>query len=147
MIMGKQQRIGVYINMLNCKLIKILSANFRRAGINLTCEQFIVMDTLWRQGKMTQSAIAAMMHKDKNSITQFIDSLERKKLVRRLERPSDRRINDIEVTEQGEALREKTIKVATGTMHIVLKGFSGNELDAFENMLALIDANIDKADL
>lgn len=144
--MGKQQRIGVYINMLNCKLIKLLSANFRKYGINLTSEQFIVMDTLWRQGKMPQSSIAAMMHKDKNSITQFIDSLERKKLVHRRERPTDRRVNDIEVTEQGEALREKTIKVATDTMYTVLKGFSADNLETLEKMLELIDANIDNAD-
>ena len=32
-------------------------------------------------------------------------------------------------------------------MHAVLKGFSVNDLDALENMLALVDANIDKADL
>ena len=145
--MGKQQRIGVYINMLNCKLIKLLSASFKKSGINLTSEQFIVMDTLWRQGKMTQSSIAAMMHKDKNSITQFVDSLERKKLVRRRERPTDRRVNDIEVTEQGEALREKTIKLATDTMHTVLKGLSASDLDALEDMLVLIDANIDNANL
>ena len=145
--MGKQQRIGVYINMINCKLIKLLSASFRKSGINLTCEQFVVMDTLWRQGKMTQSTIAAMMHKDKNSITQFIDSLERKKLVRRHERPTDRRVNEIEVTEQGESLREKTIKVATDTMHMVLKGLSVSDLDALEKLLSLIDANIDNANL
>lgn len=144
--MGKRQRIGVYINMLNCKLIKLLSANFKKNGINLTSEQFIVMDTLWRQGKMPQSSIAAMMHKDKNSITQFIDSLEKKKLVRRCERPVDRRVNDIEVTEEGEALREKTLKVATDTMRVVLNGFSSDDMDAIERMLSLIDTNINNAE-
>ena len=132
--------------MLNCKLIRLLSANFKKNGINLTSEQFIVMDTLWRQGKMPQGSIAAMMHKDKNSITQFIDSLEKKKLVRRCERPVDRRVKDIEVTEEGEALRERTIEVATDTMCNVLKGFSSEELDSLERILSLIDANIDNAE-
>lgn len=141
--MGKQQRIGVYINMLNCKLIKLLSASFKKSGIDLTTEQFIVMNTLWCEGKMPQSAIASMMHKDKNSITQFIDSLERKKLVRRQERPTDRRVNDIVVTEMGWALRDKTVEVATVTMRKVLNGFSGEDLDNLQKMLCLIDNNID----
>ena len=141
--MGKQQRIGVYINMLNCKLIKLLSASFKKSGIDLTTEQFIVMNTLWREGNMPQSAIASMMHKDKNSITQFIDSLERKKLVRRQERPTDRRVNDIVVTEMGWALRDKTVEVATVTMRKVLNGFSGEDLDNLQKMLCLIDNNID----
>ena len=87
-----------------------------------------------------------MMHKDKNSITQFIDSLEKKKLVRRCERPVDRRVNDIEVTEEGEALREKTLKVATDTMRVVLNGFSSDDMDAIERMLSLIDTNINNAE-
>ncbi len=129
--------------MLNCKLIKLLSASFKKSGIDLTTEQFIVMNTLWREGKMPQSAIASMMHKDKNSITQFIDSLERKKLVRRQERPTDRRVNDIVVTEMGWALRDKTVEVATVTMRKVLNGFSGEDLDNLQKMLCLIDNNID----
>jgi len=140
--MGKQQRIGVYINMLNCKLIKLLSASFKKFGINLTTEQFIVMNTLWREGKMPQSSIALLMHKDKNSITQFIDSLERKKLVRRHERSTDRRVKDIEVTEMGRALREKTVEVATITMRKVLNGLSSEDLDNLQRMLCLIDSNI-----
>lgn len=130
--------------MLNFKLIKLLSANLKEKGVNLTSEQFIVMDILWRNGKMPQSSIAAQMHKDKNSITQFIDSLERKKLVRRCERPTDHRINDIEVTAQGEALHKTTIEVATETMQSIFNGLSDDELDTFERLLQVVNANIDE---
>ncbi len=144
--MGKKKQIGVYINLVNCKLIRFLSSSLKDNDINLTTEQFVVMDTLWQQGKMPQSQIAQMMHKDKNSITQFIDLLEHKKLVRRCKHPTDKRINDVEVTEIGQALHEKTHKVATSTMSQVLKDLSKEELDLLEKILCRIDGNIDEAE-
>jgi DNA-binding MarR family transcriptional regulator len=42
------------------------------------------MDTLWNEGTLTQQAIAFIIQKDKNSVTQFIDNLEKKGLVTRL---------------------------------------------------------------
>ena len=45
MILVKQA--GVYVNILNCKLKKYLAEVFKKNNVNLTAEQYLVMDTLW----------------------------------------------------------------------------------------------------
>ena len=72
------KQVGLMVNILNCKLKKHIASVFKSEGINLTAEQFLVMDTLWNQGEMTQQSIAYLIQKDKNSVTQFIDNLEKK---------------------------------------------------------------------
>ena len=52
------KQAGVWVNIFNCKLKKHMAAVFKANGINLTAEQFLVMDALWNQGEMTQQNIA-----------------------------------------------------------------------------------------
>ena len=118
MILIKQA--GVYVNILNCKLKKHLSEVFKKNGVNLTAEQYLVMDTLWNEGTLTQQAIAFIIQKDKNSVTQFIDNLEKKGLVTRSVSKDDRRVNNIVVTEQGMAMKDSTKKLAIETMEKAL---------------------------
>ena len=63
------KQVGVYVNILNCKLKKHLAEVFKKNGVNLTAEQYLVMDTLWNEGTLTQQAIAFILQKDKNSVT------------------------------------------------------------------------------
>ena len=48
------KQFGVLVNIFNCRLKKYLASVFKSEGINLTAEQFLVMDALWNQGEMTQ---------------------------------------------------------------------------------------------
>ena len=102
MILVKQ--VGVWVNIFNCKMKKHIASVFKKEGINLTAEQFLVMDTLWNQGEMTQQTIAYIIQKDKNSVTQFIDNLEKKGLVQRVVDSADRRVNNIKLSKTGLAM-------------------------------------------
>ncbi len=140
MILIKQ--IGVYVNILNCKLKKHFADVFKRNGINLTGEQFLVMDTLWNEGTMTQQSIAYIIQKDKNSVTQFVDNLERKGLVRRMVDKKDRRVNNVMLTEEGERLKESTKAIAIDAMNKIFSGFSEQELMVFATVLQKACDNI-----
>ena len=115
------KKIAVYINIVNCSLIKYFAKELTRNGINLTPEQYLVMDILWDAEVMSQQAIADIIQKDKNSVTKFIDSLEKKGLVYRQVNKTDRRVNNIVVSEEGMKLKVKTTEVAIGMMRNVLK--------------------------
>ena len=41
------KKIAVYINIVNCSLIKYFAKELSRNDINLTPEQYLVMDILW----------------------------------------------------------------------------------------------------
>ena len=140
MILVKQA--GVYVNILNCKLKKYLAEVFKQNGVNLTAEQYLVMDTLWNEGTLTQQAIAFIIQKDKNSVTQFIDNLEKKGLVTRSVAKEDRRVNNIVVTKEGMALKDSTKQLAIDTMNKALDGIPEDDVQTFVNVLKKVCSNI-----
>lgn len=140
MILVKQ--VGVYVNILNCRLKKYLAEIFKKNNVNLTAEQYLVMDALWNEGTLTQQAIAFIIQKDKNSVTQFIDNLEKKGLVARSVAKEDRRVNNIVVTEAGMALKDSTKQLAIDTMNKALEGISETDLQTFVSVLKKVCANI-----
>ena len=140
MILIKQA--GVYVNILNCKLKKHLSEVLKKNGVNLTAEQYLVMDTLWNEGTLTQQAIAFIIQKDKNSVTQFIDNLEKKGLVARSVSKDDRRVNNIVVTKEGMALKDSTKQLAIETMEKALEGIPEQDVLTFVDVLKKVCANI-----
>ena len=140
MILVKQ--IGVYVNILNCRLKKYLSEVFKKNNVNLTAEQYLVMDTLWNEGTLTQQAIAFIIQKDKNSVTQFIDNLEKKGLVARSVSKDDRRVNNIVVTKEGMALKDSTKQLAIETMEKALEGIPEQDVLTFVDVLKKVCANI-----
>ena len=129
------KQAAVYVNILNCRLKKHLGEVFKKNGINLTAEQFLVMDTLWNQGALTQQNIAYIIQKDKNSVTQFIDNLEKKGLVVRSVDRGDRRVNNIVVTEKGILMRDSTKEIAINAMNDILSGVSEEDLNTFISVL------------
>lgn len=140
MILVKQ--VGVYVNILNCRLKRYLAEIFKKNNVNLTAEQYLVMDALWNEGTLTQQAIAFIIQKDKNSVTQFIDNLEKKGLVARSVAKEDRRVNNIVVTEAGMALKDSTKQLAIDTMNKALEDISETDLQTFVSVLKKVCANI-----
>ena len=102
------KKIAVYINILNSRIKKHFDDRLEENNINMTPEQYLVMDILWDEQSLSQQRIADIIQKDKNSVTKFIDSLEKKNLVFRTVDANDRRINKIELTEEGRRLKEPT---------------------------------------
>ena len=140
------KKIAVYINIVNCSLIKYFAKELTRNGINLTPEQYLVMDILWDAEVMSQQAIADIIQKDKNSVTKFIDSLEKKGLVYRQVNKTDRRVNNIVVSEEGMKLKARTTEVAIGMMRNVLKNIKEEDLMALDKVMNQIKENIDEAE-
>lgn len=138
------KQVGVLVNILNCKLKKYIASVFKNEGINLTAEQFLVMDTLWNQGEMTQQTIAYIIQKDKNSVTQFIDNLEKKGLVQRVVDSADRRVNNIKLSKAGLEMKDNTKKVAINAINDILEGISEEELMTFVKVLGKANDNIEK---
>lgn len=138
------KQAGVWVNIFNCKLKKHIAAVFKKEGINLTAEQFLVMDALWNQGEMTQQTIAYIIQKDKNSVTQFIDNLEKKGLVQRVVDSADRRVNNIKLSKTGLAMKDNTKKVAIAAISDILEGIPEEDLKTFVSVLNRACDNIEK---
>lgn len=141
------KQVGVYLNILNNKVKKHFFNTFKQNNINLTGEQYLVMDTLWLDGILSQQGIADIIQKDKNSVTKFIDSLEKKGLVVRSIDQNDRRVNNIILTKKGQELKDETTEIAINTMNSILKDISTEDLTTFVKVLEKIKNNINNIEL
>ena len=136
------KKIAVEINIAGCKLKQYTAAMLRQHNIDLTPEQFLLIDLLWNQGSMSQLEIADQMQKDKNSITKLVDAIERKGYVVRQQNPSDRRSNTIVLTELGNSLKDNAKTKGISILNTMLEGISEQELNSFLETLDKLCSNM-----
>ena len=78
---------------------------------------------------------------DPGAMTRMIDRLERKKLVRRVRSPQDRRKVIVELTGEGSAVYPELIAGAVRVLNRFLHGFSKSEVRQLEALLHRMLAN------
>lgn len=137
------KEIAVNVNILNSRIKKCFFDKLQENGINITPEQYLVLDILWDKQPMSQQNIADVIQKDKNSVTKIIDSLEKKNLVKRSMDKKDRRINQIELTEEAYALQKITTQVAIEFMNGAVKGIDNQDLDTFVEVMRKLKNNLE----
>jgi len=137
------KEIAVYVNILNSRIKKCFFDKLQENGINITPEQYLVLDILWDKQPLSQQNIADIIQKDKNSVTKIIDSLEKKNLVKRSMDKKDRRINQIELTEEADALKKTTTQVAIEFMNGAIKGIKEQDLDTFVDVMRQLKNNLE----
>ncbi|MBO5635380.1 MAG: MarR family transcriptional regulator [Bacteroidales bacterium] len=143
MVLEKQ--VFLFLNIVHNSMKQKLTDYFREGGFQLSPEQFLVMDTLWDEGVLTQQQIADITMRDKNSIVKLIDGLESRKLVRRASNPLDRRQNLIEVTPYSLTVKDKIEALAYESVHGILGDIPKKALDTFVKVLVRMEKNMDPA--
>ena len=141
MVLEKQAFL--FLNIAHNSMKQSLSDTFRKGGFKLSPEQFLVMDTLWDEGVLTQQQIADITMRDKNSIVKLIDGLESRKLVTRVSNPNDRRQNLIKVTPYSLKIREEVEALAYEAVGKILGEISQDDLKVFIRVLAMMEKNMD----
>ncbi len=140
MILNKQ--VGVFLNLVHCQFKQYLNRIFQDHGFNLTPEQFLVMDTLWDDGVLSQQQIADILIKDKNSVTKLIDALEKKGLVIRKTDDIDRRLNKIHLTEKALSIKANITQIAIESTDKIIKDISKEDLINFIKVLNKMSHNM-----
>ena len=141
MLISKE--FAVYLNLAACRLKQYTAAVLKRNSVDLTPEQFLLIDLLWNQGSMPQQKLADLMRKDKNSITKLVDGLEKKQMVERHTVPHDRRSNLIVLTPKAEEMKHDAKTKGISMLDEVLEGISEEELRSFLDTLEKIFRNMD----
>lgn len=140
MLLSKE--IAVYINLTACKFKQYIASMLKRNQIDLTPEQFMLIDLLWNQGPMSQQLLADTMQKDKNSITKLVDALEKKELIQRERNSKDRRSNTIITTAKANKLKQEAKITGIAILEDILVGISKEELRSFLTTLNKMSDNI-----
>jgi DNA-binding MarR family transcriptional regulator len=137
-----RETFGYLMSTCNNHLVKLLNRNFSKHNLDLTREQFVVLNTLWGKGIVNQQIIADILNKDKYSITKLIDGLEKRKLVKRVPSATDRRLKNVELTTKAHKIKPKIEEVTNSTIELALEGISTTELETTFNTLSKIIENI-----
>lgn len=142
MLLSKE--FAVYLNLAACKLKLYTAAMLKKKNIDLTPEQFLLIDLLWNNGAMSQQKVADMMQKDKNSITKLADALEKKGMVVRQKDRFDLRSNILVPTPKAEELKNEAKEKGISILESVLEGIDEEDVRTFLDTLARITENMEK---
>ena len=142
MLLSKE--IAVVLNLTGCKLKQFIAAKLRQEEVPLTPEQVLLIDLLWDHGSMSQQQLADMMQKDKNSVTQLADAVERKGFIIRQQNSKDRRSNTLVLTEKALKLRDEAKKKGISILDEMLDGISESELRSFLSTLHKLNENMSR---
>lgn len=140
MLLSKQ--VAVYINLVHFKLKQYASEQLRTHGIDITPEQFLLIDLLWNEGPMSQQKMADLMQKDKNSIKKIVDGLEKKGLVLRNRNTSDKRSNTLVLSKEAEEMKVGAKEFGLSILDDVLKDIPENEVQTFVDVLQKMNKNM-----
>lgn len=140
MLLSKQ--IAVELNLAACKLKQYTASMLKKSNVNLTPEQFLVMDMLWNMGPMSQQKMANTIHKDKNSVTKLVDALEKKGLITRKKDLNDRRSNTLYPTEKAMEMKAASKEAGISMLDEILEGIAEDDLNSMLETLSRLTANM-----
>ncbi|MGZ8553231.1 MAG: MarR family winged helix-turn-helix transcriptional regulator [Chitinophagaceae bacterium] len=119
-----------------------LQKKFNSSGLNVTIEQWSVLYHLWKDDGISQQELCNATFRDKPSITRLVDNLEKLQLVKRVASESDRRINMIFLTKQGQKLEEETMILAEQTLNEALEGIPSQNVNLCKEILQQVYDNL-----
>jgi len=125
------------------KTAKLMKLHFSRslanhASIDITADQWIILDILHQQSPLSQQMLAEMAMKDAPTVTRILDLLESKKYITRENHPADRRKFNIVLTRKGEKMYHTVWPLAQSFRAECYQGLTSAELNTFSKVLSKI---------
>lgn len=103
-----------------------------------------ILYILWEHGAVSLTEIGKMTSLAKTTLTSMIDRMEEKGLVKREQHPSDRRVILIHLTPAAKKLQDDYNSLSDRINEFYYKGFSEEEVAAFEDKLRHILGNLNE---
>jgi DNA-binding MarR family transcriptional regulator len=125
------------------RIINALSAEVERRfePSGLTNAQWVPLIMLHMGRASMVAELARECQLDAGGMTRLLDRLETKGLVRRVRSSADRRVVNLELTEEGREAAARIPAVLCDVQNTALRGFSGDEWQLLRQMLTRILAN------
>lgn len=79
--------------------------------IGLTYTQYVVMMVLWEAGSCSAKELGERLYLDSGTLTPVLKSMENKGLVKRVRSAEDERVLLVEITKEGERLKERAVEI------------------------------------
>ena len=125
------------------RIVTLLGSHIDRQvePLGLTDAQWKPLLRLLLDQPGTVAALARVCQLDAGGMTRLLDRLEAKGLVRRERSVEDRRVVNLELTDEGRAAAQQLPAVLQGLQQSLLQGFSADEEMQLRSYLARLYAN------
>ncbi len=141
MTLNGSKRFGVHLDA-TVKLIKQdLTRRFRENGIDLTPEQWTILDELANRGELAQKELAASTFKDAPTVSRIVDLLVRREFIDRKQDELDRRKYLVKLTEQGQKVYEVSAPIVLEARTSGWRGLNDVDYLQLKNILERISGN------
>ncbi len=110
----------------------------RLEPINLTPPSVGILGILRKSGGLSQQALAAKLRMHPSGLVSIIDDLEERGLLKRQDKPDDRRVYELHVTDKGQALFSDIGRIAQGHEKSLCAALSEAEREQLREMLQRI---------
>ncbi len=119
----------------------LLIETCRNHGIELTYEQFVILQKLNSNCDIIQQDLAEHLQKDKSIIVRQINGLLEKELVTRHTNLDDKRKKNLDLTSKGQLLLDDLKEITLEITGRLLSGVSESDIVILRNILAKIQEN------
>ena len=132
---------GFYISQIKQIQARIFDQLLRKEGIDdFSGAQGRILYVLWNEDNLPITELAKRTGLAKPTLTSMLDRLEKSGVLRRIPDSNDRRQIRIKLTDVARALSSKYDLVSDQMVDIFYKGFTEDEITAFEaTLLRIID--------
>ena len=131
--------IGYLVGRVKAELLAALDRELgvdeQLAALEVSAAQYAILATLGLGGVKSASDLCKWISYDAGAMTRMIDRLEEKGLLRRSRDPADRRLVNLELTDQGNAALPRMRNISLGVVNRFLQGFTQEEARQLESLL------------
>ena len=123
-------------------LLNTLKREIEPHGITLT--QYFLLRQLWDEEGINQSELSERLATTQPATVATVDSLEKRRLIKRVRGTDDRRVVRIFLTAKGRAMRTTLLRYAYGIAADALAGLSASDVAHLRSALGAVRANLEQ---
>jgi DNA-binding MarR family transcriptional regulator len=137
--MTRKNTVGYFIRHTHIALSRALQHTLAR--YNLTSPQMVFMREIWLEEGLSQSELSGRVGTAESTTVSALRVLERRKLIRRVARPGDRRAIRVYLTPAGRRLEREVVPKIVAVNERAVQGIPARDLDVLDRVLATIREN------
>ncbi|CAL2061613.1 MarR family transcriptional regulator [Tenacibaculum sp. 190524A05c] len=115
---------------------------FYEQNISLTKTQWILLKKLHEKDGVAQQELAFLTGRDKTSLTRLVNTMEKKNLVARIPSKSDKRINHIFLTKNGESLFKESLPIIEKFITALQENITEEEINSTIAVIKKVQENL-----
>jgi len=129
------EALAAYVKLLRASRAVLARVEKRLAAEGLTLTQLGVLEAVLHRGPLTQRQLGRKVLTSPGNLTDVLDKMEKRGLVRRLRDAADRRMVRVDLTDAGRSLVEQLFPLHAGDIAAAMSGLDSADLRRLGDLL------------